>query len=116
MKKIISLLIIVVCVMMSCDTGKNQNETIVVASQQAECVGVGLQKCFLIKEGDSEDWSFWYSGIEGFNYEPGYEYVIEIKKDTVATPPMDASTIKYIFMKEVSKTKKESENMPSISM
>lgn len=116
MKKIISLLFVVVCVITSCNTSKNQNETIVVASQQADCVGVGPQKCFLIKEGDSKDWTFWYSGIEGFNYEPGYEYVIEIRKDTVANPPMDASTIKYTFLKEVSKTKKESEDMPSISM
>lgn len=85
-----------------------------IASDQVDCTGVGPQKCFLIKQEGETDWSFWYSGIQEFNYEPGYEYVIEVKVDTVATPAADASSIIYTFVQEISKTQKQSENMPSI--
>lgn len=88
--------------------------TLTVASEQVDCTGVGPQKCFLIKQEGETDWSFWYSGIKDFNYESGYEYVIEVKVDTVASPPADASSINYTFVKEISKTQKQSENMPGV--
>lgn len=88
--------------------------TLTIASEQVDCTGVAPQKCFLIKKEGETDWSFWYSGIKDFNYEPGFEYVIEVKVETVANAPADASTINYTFVKEVSKTQKQSENLPSM--
>lgn len=85
---------------------------ITVASQKADCTGVAPQKCFLVKKDGQKDWEFWYSGIEGFNYEEGNEYVLEIKEEKVANPPADAASVKYILVKEVSKLKKISENLP----
>lgn len=86
--------------------------TLTIASKQADCTGVGKQKCLLVKEDDADDWIFWYSGIEGFTYEEGYEYVLEVSKVKVDNVPADASSLKYVLMREVSKTKKESEDMP----
>lgn len=86
--------------------------TLTIASEQADCTGVGPQKCFLIKKDGETSWSFWYSGIKDFNYEPGFEYVIDVKVETVANAPADASTINYTFVKEVSKTQKQSEGLP----
>ncbi|WP_295940482.1 DUF4377 domain-containing protein [uncultured Alistipes sp.] len=85
---------------------------VIVASETADCVGVAPQKCLLIKEKNADDWTFWYSGIEGFDYEPGYEYVLEIRKVAVDNPPADASSLRYVLVKVVSKEKKTSEGMP----
>jgi len=110
-KSILSLLCAVLF-LASCNS-KSNVETITVASDYGDCVGLVPQKCLLIKFEGKSDWEFWYSGIDEFNYEPGYEYVLEVKKETLPDPvPADRSSIKYVFVKEVSKTQKKSENLP----
>lgn len=133
MKKLLFITFSVMLLMTSCGGSKSKQEivnedetsesvevvsnllTLTIASEQADCTGVGPQKCFLIKKEGEADWSFWYSGIKDFNYESGYEYVIEVKVETVANPAADTSSIVYTFVKEISKTQKTSENMPNIS-
>lgn len=88
-------------------------ETIRVASSYVDCVGATPQKCLLIKFEDSPDWKFWYFGIDGFTFEPGYEYVLKVKKETLPEPvAAGRSSIRYVLVKEVSRTQKESENLP----
>lgn len=40
-----------------------------------------------------------------FDYERGYEYKYKVKKIWMKNPPQDASSIKYVFIKQFSKTK-----------
>ncbi|QQY34713.1 DUF4377 domain-containing protein [Chryseobacterium gleum] len=63
-------------------------------------------KCLQVKENDSENWTNFYSSIEGFTYEPGYEYVLKVKTEKIENPPADASSIRYTLVEQVSKTKK----------
>lgn len=97
--------------MFACNSG-NDTEKITIASETRECAGVGRQQCLLVKTDGQNDWEYLYNSIEGFNYQPGYEYEIEIKKEQVENPAADQSSIRYIFVKEVSKTQKVSENLP----
>ncbi len=111
MKQIVLILITAISLMSSCTTTKDTVK-MTVASEKRMAMGVAPMEVLQVKEGDDKDWSFFYSNIEGFNYEAGYEYVLEVKKENVSSPtPADASTIKYILVKEISKTKKTSENM-----
>lgn len=114
MKKIIGFLFVLGMVITSCSTNKDIVK-MTIASAQADCVGVGPQKCYLIKINDQQNWEFYYSGIEGFSYEPGNEYVIEVRKEEIPNPAADQASFKYVFVKEISKIKKESENMPPLS-
>ena len=70
---------------------------IIVADHKEECVGVGPQSCLLTKLAGSTNsqtgWAYQYSNIEGFDYEPHYEYILLIKNTTIANPPADASSI-----------------------
>ncbi|MCC8087712.1 MAG: DUF4377 domain-containing protein [Rikenellaceae bacterium] len=111
MKKLIVLLLSVWLFASSGDK-TTDTEELTIASEQIDCVGVGPQKCLLIKRDGSDSWEYWYSGIEDFEYEPGYEYVILITKETDENPPADRSTVRYKLHKIVSKEKKSSENMP----
>lgn len=88
---------------------------LIIASETADCVGVAPQKCLLVKETQSQqDWHYFYSNIEGFDYVPGYEYqliVDKVPRDIVAA---DQSSIEYHLVREIAKEKRVSENLPKI--
>lgn len=110
MKKLSLLLIGMITLFSACETKDTVKMT--VASEKRMAMGAAPMEVLLVKEGDAQEWSFFYSNIEGFNFEPGYEYVLEVKKENIEQPtPADASSIKYTLVKEVSKTQKTSENM-----
>jgi uncharacterized membrane protein len=70
-----------------------ETKTLWVAHHRVDCIGVGPQKCYLIKETQYEDWRFWYGEIEGFDYEDGYAYEITVVEETIDNPPADAGTL-----------------------
>lgn len=84
-----------------------ENEkTFIIGSETADCTGVMPMKCLQVKEKPTESWTVFYSNIEGFTYEPGYEYVLKVKTERIANPPADGSSIRYILVRQVSKTRK----------
>lgn len=80
---------------------------IIVADHQEECVGVVPQSCLLTKiaghTNSQTGWAYRYSGIEGFDYEPHYEYTLLIKNTTIANPPADAPSIHSKLIKIIKK-------------
>ncbi|GAE83622.1 lipoprotein [Bacteroides reticulotermitis JCM 10512] len=66
----------------------------------------------LVKKGNATEWEYFYSNIEGFQYEPGYEFVLKVKEEKLENVPADASSIKYVLVKQISKEQKESDNLP----
>ncbi|MDU1892917.1 MAG: DUF4377 domain-containing protein [Dysgonomonas sp.] len=113
MSKVILVLFASVLFLGACNSTQ-KTEKLTVASQQGDCVGVAPMKCLLVKKEGQAEWEFFYNNIEGFNYEPGYEYVLEVKVDQVENPAVDQSTLKYTLVKEVSKDQKESSDLPQI--
>lgn len=106
-------LIIATMVFFSC-TEKVDTVKMTIASETRIAVaGAAPMETMLVKEGDATEWTYFYDNIEGFTYAPGYEYVLEVKKENIEGPiPADASSIKYTLVKEVSKTEKVSEGLP----
>ena len=56
------------------DAGYLEIREVTVGPTLAKCYGVGLQSCMVV------DGEFFYDGIEGFEYEPGYDYRLRIGK------------------------------------
>ena len=84
----------------------NRNErTLIVAPEQVDCVGFRPRKCLQVKENATDEWTYFYSYIDGFNYEPGYEYVLRVETKKRKNPPADAPSVKYTLLEQVSKTK-----------
>ncbi len=102
---VLSLFTALQCTTSSGMSGEN-TKTIIVGPQTADCTGVAPMKCLQVKETPAGEWSNLYSNIEGFTYEPGYEYVLKIKTEKLANPPADGSSIRYTLIRQVSKTKK----------
>ncbi|WP_430613824.1 DUF4377 domain-containing protein [Flavobacterium sp. JP2137] len=94
----------------SCNSGNLYEYTI--ASQDVDCMGVAPQKCLLVKKGTSTEWEYFYSPIEGFTYEPNFEYTLQLRIEDVPNTPQDASSVKYTLVKELKKEAKTSENLP----
>lgn len=92
----------------ACSSAKDV-QTYMVNSEKVDCMGVAPMKCLQVKnltKGDTE-WQSIYAAIEGFDYEPGYIYKIEVKEEKLDTKnlPADASSIKYTLVKVISKEK-----------
>lgn len=83
-------------------------KTLYISSEQKDCsAGVRKMKCMLVKENKTGDYEYFYNNIEGFSYQPGYEYELKVRVEKINNPPADASSLKYILVEEVLKTKKQ---------
>lgn len=109
MKNVAFTFIILMLNFTSCN---KSTEKFTIASERGECIGVTQMDCYLIKKEGSNNWELFYDNIEGFDYVPGYEYLIEVKTEKIENPVADQSSIKYTLVKEVSKKQKESEGLP----
>jgi len=87
----------------SCSSTKH----IYIADHLTDCEGVGPQKCMLMKENIVDNWTNFYDQIEGFEYEEGYEYLLNVKIKTIKNPPADGSSLKYTLVEVYEKQKTE---------
>lgn len=77
-----------------------------IAPTTRDCNGPFPRQCLQVKEDNAANWQLFYNFIEGFTYEEGYEYVVVVRREPVSNPPADGSSIRYILVNEVSKTKR----------
>ncbi len=70
----------------------------------ANCTGVAPQTCYQVKYKNSKDWTLFYSQIKGFDYKPGYRYVIDVIRTKRKNVPADASIYTYKLKKVIKKT------------
>lgn len=90
----------------ACASIKIPTETWVVGPERNPCTGVGPMECLQIKRNPSDTaWQYFYDEIDGFQYESGYTYTLEISQVKIDPVPADASSIRYKMEKLVSKKK-----------
>ncbi len=96
---------------LSCTSVQSEEiRTLYIADHLADCTGVSKQKCMLVKESLEDEWTYFYDGISGFDYEEGYAYELRVKVQEVENPPADASNIRYTLSELVSKTPSEDDS------
>jgi heat shock protein HslJ len=102
---LITMLLLAATVLAACAPigGGPATKTIYVGPYQADCVGVAPQKCLLVKENPNDDWTMFYDQIEGFEYEPGYVYELQITEEKIENPPADASDTRWTLVEIVEK-------------
>jgi heat shock protein HslJ len=109
MKLSLILMLLSILGMSSCTeiNQKPENETWWINSSKKECTVEGPMSCLQIQKGEKinpNSWDFFYSGIQGFEYEPGNIYQIEVSVTDRAEPiPADASSKIYKLEKLISK-------------
>jgi len=78
-------------------------KTLIVGPEMVDCVGVAPQKCYKVKENPDDDWSFFYSQIVDFDYQPGYEYELLVREEKVENPPADGSSLRWTLIKVINR-------------
>lgn len=74
-----------------------------VDSRLVECAGVGQQQCMRVRDVGEEDWRAFHGQIEGFAFEPGYRYRLQVEEFPVENPPTDAGSVRTVLVEMVRK-------------
>ena len=53
-------------------------ETIIIGPYKVDCVGAFEQECYLEFNEESQRWEFFYEGIQGFEFEPGFIWTLKV--------------------------------------
>jgi hypothetical protein len=72
------------------------------------CQGLIEMQCLLVQTGDqigTDTWEFFYNAIDGFDYEEGFLYDLDVKITEIENPPADASSLRYELIKLIEKFK-----------
>lgn len=79
--------------------------TFVVHEESKPCRRMMEQTCLQIQKAGSKEWVLFYESIKGFEFVPGYRYVIEVIETPRPEPvPQDLSKNTYSLSKVISKT------------
>ncbi|ABX17844.1 DUF4377 domain-containing protein [Burkholderia multivorans] len=83
------------------DEDRPVTKTVYVAPQTVRCTGVAPMDCLQVRSDPNAPWTLWYAGIEGFAYQPGYTYTLQIDEYRVAQPPADRSSIRWVLKRVI---------------
>ena len=93
----------ILLILFACTEKQPDTKVLFVNDHLEDCVGVAPQKCMLVRESEEEEWSYFYSSIEGFTFEPGNSYKLLVQVTEVKDPPADASSLRYSLLEILSK-------------
>jgi hypothetical protein len=76
-------------------SGTGETARLWIKPDLVDCEGVGPQTCLQVAESEDGDYHLFYDSIEGFSFEEGTTYVIDVAVEQVEDPPEDGSSIEY---------------------
>ncbi|GAC1432844.1 MAG: hypothetical protein NVSMB7_08610 [Chitinophagaceae bacterium] len=87
-----------------------------VADKKADRTGMVPMQCLQVKEKPGEPYALFYSGIDGFKYEQGYTYELEVMRTKKHNPAADAPAYQYYLISVIKKenVKSAKEKTPAI--
>lgn len=80
-------------------TGPEQILVLEVAPARVPCVGEMENMCLQVRAPGEESWRTFYDPIEGFRYEEGILYTLEVGRRKRLHPPADASAYVYRLLR-----------------
>lgn len=101
MKKLVFIFTLFSFILMAC----KETKIVSIKSSLVDCQGEGIQKCMQYKVQGEDNWQLFYDEIEGFVYEEGYKYELEVDVEKIDNPPADGSSLKYTLKRVITKEK-----------
>lgn len=83
---------------------------------KSECNGVATYLCLRVRNSPDDEWRYFYSSIQGFEYQSGYNYELKVAVEVIENPPADSSGRAYSLAEVLSKTKEPAETIFDISV
>ena len=65
-----------------------------VAPELVDCHGFMDQQCLRVSIGPGGPWILFYEQIEGFSFEPGFEYTLRVERQAIP-PLLDGSSFRW---------------------
>lgn len=101
----------------ACNKDDDEVQTVIIASEQRMYyvnLGETMIPFYMSKQTESDKWEYYTSFIQGFDYVPGYEYVIKVRVNRVPIKDLmqDQESESYSLLQVLSSEKKQSENLP----
>jgi hypothetical protein len=98
-------LAIFLMVLSACDILEPKEEfTLFVAPYPVECIGGAAPTCLIVRHSPAHEWQPLYEGIQVFDYEPGFNYIIQVRRTRVRNPPQGGSSFAYHLIRVIEKT------------
>ncbi len=95
--------IVALVALVGCGESTSEGQLLEVAPYRTACIGVGPMDCLQVRREGEENYSLFYSRIEGFEFESGYQYVLRVKVTPVENAPADTSSERYSLLEVVEK-------------
>ena len=77
--------------------------TLEVDAHRVACVGEGRTQCLRVRVLPDTSWRRFYDPIEGFTFEEGYRWRLEVEQRRVPNPPADGSSLAYRLMRVIAR-------------
>ena len=80
-------------------------EIIMIGPYTERCQGFIEQDCFLEYNAASGQWEFFYESIQGFDFEPGFIYTLEVRLEDRGPDIQEVGQYAYHLVKVIEKKK-----------
>ena len=92
--------------LVGCDLADEDNHTVKVqvAAHQVTCTGVTQQRCYQVRFADGAPWQLYYGDFKGFDYQPGFQYWLEVHQQQAVQDNPEHSRLEWELVKEISRT------------
>ena len=87
------------------DIHQEHTEILTIGPYTMTCYGPFERDCLMEYNEEAGRWHFFYDGIEGFNFEPGYIYTLEVRLEDRGTEIQDVGRYSYHLIKLLDKVK-----------
>jgi len=78
-------------------TGAGRERIVLVSGERRPCTGVAAAQCLQVRTEPGTPWQHYYGEIEGFRWQEGVDFVLRIREYTVANPPADGSSRRWVL-------------------
>lgn len=109
------IVVCIACILFTSCEKDNDNEEIVtlkVNHYQKTAIGQARTLVLLVQKDEhigSNEWTYFYEAIEGFEYELGFVYELKTIRREISNPPADGASVSYELLEIISKTPTEDE-------
>ena len=116
-KQISSILLISLSITIGCGTGsefKNpcpgswisrcgpNTEILIIGPYKTTCIGAFEEECYLEFNEESQRWEFFYDGIRGFDFEPGFIWTLKVSLHEYSEDIQDVGKYEYRLIEVLS--------------
>lgn len=85
--------------------GRNARVRLVhVASQMVDCQGIVRQKCLQVRDSKEQPWRLRYDPIIGFSFQPGIEYRLRIREESIRDPASERYSQRWTLDQVIEQT------------